>query len=66
MDRVVPTQGTVQGLTQIQITQTGEPIGGPSSAHSRYQPTTHIDPNTKTITSMAIALELNIIALGKT
>ena len=38
-DRTEPTQGTVQGPAQIQ-TQTKEPIDGPGSAHSRYQPTT--------------------------
>ena len=38
-DRARPIQGTVQGPTQIQ-TQIEEPIGGPDSAHSRYQSTT--------------------------
>ena len=64
-NRTVSTQGNSQEPIQIQITQIEESIDGPNIARLRYQPTIHIDPNTKATTSMAIALEWNVIASNK-
>jgi len=62
----VPTQGTDQGPTHIQIIQIKESIGRLDNAYSRYELTTYTDPDTKTTTSLTITLQRNVTTSGKT
>jgi len=54
------------GTQQIKITHTEKLIGESDSTHFGHQPMINTYPNTKTTTSLVLALKCNIIALVKT